>query len=106
MHFLDCALDPANARLWRAGTVVSLRPKSFAVLAYLAERPGQLVTKDELLAAVWPDTAVTDWVLTSCVKELRQALGDDSRHARIIETAHRRGYRFIAEVQQRPRSGT
>jgi len=100
LHFLDCALDSANARLWRGSAAVDLRPKSLAVLAHLADRPGQLVTKAELLAAVWPDTAVTEWVLTSCVKELRQALGDDSRQSRIIKTVHRRGYRFIAAVQQ------
>jgi DNA-binding winged helix-turn-helix (wHTH) protein len=102
LYFADCALDAANGRLWRGGAVINLRPKSLAVLAYLASRPGQLVQKDALLAAVWPGTAVTEWVLTSCVKELRQALGDASRQSRMIETVHRRGYRFIAEVEERP----
>lgn len=99
LFFLGFALDPRNERLYHGDAVIDLRPKSMAVLVYLAARPGQLVTKDELLAAVWPDTAVTDWVLTTCVRELRAALGDDSRQPRVIETVHRRGYRFIAETR-------
>lgn len=96
LHFLDFVFDADDARLWRGGDVINLRPKTLAVLAYLSQRPGQLVTKEELLAAVWADTTVTEWVLTSCVKELRQALGDDSRQPHIIATVHGRGYRFIA----------
>jgi len=53
-------VDAANELLWRDADAIPLRPKSFALLRYLAERPGQLVTKDELLEAVWPDTHVTD----------------------------------------------
>lgn len=98
LRFLGYTLDPANARLSGVGRPIDLRPKSMALLAYLVTRPGQLLTKEELLAAVWPDTAVSDWVLTTCIRELRAALGDDSRRPRIIQTVHRRGYRFIAEV--------
>lgn len=96
--FFDFILDPVRVQLRRGHEGLELRPKTYAVLRYLVEHPGRLVTKQELLAAVWPDTVVTEWVLTSCIKELRQVLGDDSRRSRIIQTAHRRGYRFIAPV--------
>jgi len=89
-------LDRASGRLLRGGTNVPLRRKTFAVLEYLATRPGCLVAKHELLDAVWPATHVSPSVLAGCIRELRQALGDDARAARFIETAHRRGYRFIA----------
>ena len=99
LGFLEYSLDAANARLCRGTDVVALRPKALAVLQHLAEHPGELVTKAELLDAVWTDTAVTDWVLTSSIRELREALGDDARQPRMIETVHRRGYRFIAAIR-------
>src|SRR5438094_9479520 len=89
-------LDRGSGRLLRGGANVPLRRKTFAVLEYLATRPGRLVAKHELLDAVWPATHVTPSVLAGCIRELRQALGDDARDARFVETAHRRGYRFIA----------
>lgn len=92
-------LDPPNQTLFRGEQELRLRPKSFAVLQYLAERPGRLVTKDELLDAVWPDTCVSDAVLKVCVREIRESLGDDQKNPRFIETAHRSGYRFIAEIR-------
>lgn len=89
-------LDRSSGRLLRAGKDVRLRLKTFEVLEYLATRPGRLVSKDELLDAIWPDTHVTPSVLTGCIRELRRALGDDARAARFVETAYRRGYRFVA----------
>jgi predicted ATPase/DNA-binding winged helix-turn-helix (wHTH) protein len=91
-------LDIANQRLWRDEQTVGLSLKAFAVLQHLIERPGQLVTKEELLEAVWPNTFVTDAVLKVRVGELRKALGDEARTPRFIETAQRRGYRFIATL--------
>ncbi|HEU4687956.1 MAG TPA: winged helix-turn-helix domain-containing protein [Vicinamibacterales bacterium] len=91
-------LDRPNRRLHRGASVISLRPKTFAVLDYLVARSGRLVTKDQVLAAVWPETAVTDTVLKVCVREIRDALGDDAEAPRFVETAHRLGYRFIAQV--------
>src|SRR5215207_2328366 len=91
-------LDKANERLLRDSRAIALRPKAFAVLQYLLERPGQLVTKQQLLDAVWPDTFVGDAVLKDSVRQLRDALGDDVKSPRFIETAHRRGYRFIGAV--------
>jgi DNA-binding winged helix-turn-helix (wHTH) protein len=89
-------LDRLSGRLLRGEANVPLRLKAFAVLEYLALHPGRLVPKDELLDAVWPATHVSPSVLCGCIRELRSALGDDARCARFIETAHRRGYRFIA----------
>lgn len=89
-------LDRTSGRLLRGETNVPLRPKVFAVLEYLATRPGRLVARDELLDALWPETHVSPSVLAGCIRELRRALHDEARAARFVETAHRRGYRFIA----------
>src|SRR6185295_5414972 len=93
-------LDLANECLWRGPQAIKLRPKAFAVLHYLLERSGQLVTKEQLLNAVWPDTFVTDAVLKVTIRQLRNSLDDDPSSPRFIETAHRRGYRFIATVKR------
>lgn len=98
LHFEDFRMDLADERLWRDDKHVRLTPKTFAMLRCLAERPGQLVTKKELFDAVWPDTAVSESVLTNCMRELRSALGDQARAPQFIETVHKRGYRFIAEI--------
>ena len=91
-------LDPANAQLWRDDEEIRLRPKTFDVLRYLVDHPGQLVTKEALLDAIWPDVTVGDSLPATSVKELRRALDDDAKSPRFIETVHRRGYRFIASV--------
>ena len=96
--FSSFRLDLRGGRLTRAGTPIPLRPKTWAVLVYLAERPGVLVTKEELLDAVWPDVAVTPDTLTKSIGELRLALGDDATTPRFIETVHRRGFRFIGQT--------
>lgn len=97
-RFPPFRLALADMRLFRGDTPIELRPKTFAVLACLAAHAGQLVTKQGLLDAVWPDVVVGDDVLKGCIRELRDALGDDSTAPRYIQTAHRRGYRFIAEL--------
>src|ERR1043165_4281146 len=78
---------------------VRLTPKALALLSFLAERGGEAVSKDELFAAVWAEATVGDAALVTCIQELRNALRDDARHPRYIETLHRRGYRFIAKLQ-------
>ena len=77
---------------------VHLTPKALALLSFLAERPGEVVTKAELFGAVWPETSVGDAALVTCIQELRKALGDDARRPRYVETLHRRGYRFIGKA--------
>ena len=91
-------LDPPNARLTRGRQAVALQPKAFDVLAYLVRHAGRLVTQDELIRAVWPDTIVGDSSLKSCVRQIRRALGDRVRDPQYIETVHRRGYRFVAPL--------
>jgi len=90
--FSSFRLDLRGGQLTRAGAPIRLRPKTWAVLVYLAQRPGVLVTRDELLDAVWPDVAVTPDTLTKSIGEVRLALGDDSHAPRFIETVHRRGF--------------
>src|SRR6185436_13507730 len=92
------SLDLINECLWRGSEEIKIRPKAFALLNYLLNRSGQLVTKEELLNAVWPETFVGDAVLKVTVRQLREALDDDPKSPRYIETSHRRGYRFIGEV--------
>jgi DNA-binding winged helix-turn-helix (wHTH) protein/predicted ATPase len=91
-------LDVRNERLWRGADDLVLRPKTFGVLSHLVRHAGDLVSRDELLEAVWPGVAVSEAVLTVCIGEIRQALGDEPQAARYVETLHRRGYRFIATV--------
>ncbi len=77
---------------------MSLMPKPFAVLRYLVENPGRLVTHDQLLAAIWPDTYVQPEVLRRYILEIRRALGDSAEAPRFVQTVPKRGYRFIAPV--------
>jgi DNA-binding winged helix-turn-helix (wHTH) protein/predicted ATPase len=90
--------DLRNERLWRGTQELVLRPKTFAVLRCLVEHRDRLMTKEELLNALWPGIAVTDGALMACIRELRKTLGDNPHAPQFIETAHRRGYRFIAPV--------
>ena len=91
-------LDRCDERLWRGPEAIPLPPKTFAVLCCLVTQAGHLVTKEALLEAVWPETAVSEAVITVAMRILRQVLGDPARTPRFIETVHGRGYRFIAPV--------
>ncbi len=100
IHFDPFSLDLANECLWRGSQAIKLRPKAFALLDYLLRRPGQLVTKEKLLDAIWPETFVGEAVLKVAIRQLREALDDDPKCPRFIETAHRRGYRFIGQIAE------
>ena len=91
-------VDLIGQRLWRDGERLHVAPKSLAVLLYLIRERPRVVSKDELLDAVWPDTDVGDAVLKVTVRDIRRLLSDDARQPRYVETAHRRGYRFSAPV--------
>jgi len=96
-------LDTVNQCLWRGWDRtdqerVLLTPRAYALLRYLVEHPGRLLTHAELLDALWPNTHVQPEVLKSHIFEVRTALGDDSKKPLFIETLPRRGYRFIAPV--------
>jgi DNA-binding winged helix-turn-helix (wHTH) protein len=103
-RFHPFQLDKVNQCLWRRTEAgdderTRLTPKAFDVLRYLVEHAGRLVTQDELLNALWPDTFVQPEVLKSHVLEIRHALGDDAKNPQFIETRPRRGYQFIAPVR-------
>lgn len=98
-------LDLRDERLWFDGAPVRLSGKSYALLRVLMERPQTLVTKSDLFDFVWPGVAVSESVLTTAIKELRQGLGDNARNPTIIQTIHRRGYRFMLPVEQRLSGG-
>jgi len=87
--------DPRTGQLSCDSHQAKLTPRAAAVLAVLAERAQELVTKRELFEQVWRGIAVSDDALTSCILELRQALGDNARRPHYIETLHRRGYRLV-----------
>ena len=94
--FLDVTLDVSAERVMRGTTDVKLRPKSFQVLRYLTEHAGRLVTREELLEAIWRDVVVTDESITKCIADIRKALNDDAQQ--VIRTVARRGYVFTPLV--------
>ena len=98
LSFGPYRFSPQTGQLWRGKHEVSLTKKAIALLRYLVERAGQVVAKEELFQTVWTDSVVSDAALTSCVQELRQALHDNARKPRYLETVHRRGFRFIAPL--------
>jgi DNA-binding winged helix-turn-helix (wHTH) protein/tetratricopeptide (TPR) repeat protein/TolB-like protein len=95
----DCfVLDPEAGGLLKNGRPVPLAPKPFETLLLLASRTPRLVSKSELMEALWPGTFVTEDVLVQCIVEIRRVLGDSAREPRFVATVPRRGYRFLAEV--------
>lgn len=95
LRFDAFTLDLRSSTLWRGEAPVSLRPKAFAVLRYLAENAGRVLAKQELIEAVWPHPAVSDDSLVQCMRDVRRALADDER--RIVKTVARRGYLFCLQ---------
>jgi TolB-like protein/Flp pilus assembly protein TadD len=98
VNFGDYRFDFETGRLWSGEREVRLTPKASSVLKVLVTHAGKPVTKEELFTSVWNDTVVSDDALTSCIQELRRALADDSKQPRFIETRHRRGYQFVAQL--------
>ncbi|HTB11670.1 MAG TPA: AAA family ATPase [Bryobacteraceae bacterium] len=102
-------LDTINQCLWRSTEGrgeerITLKPKTYSILAYFVEHPGRLVTQYELLEAVWPGTYVQPEVVKRHIFDLREALGDDSKAPSFLETLPRRGYKFIASVHESERA--
>jgi DNA-binding winged helix-turn-helix (wHTH) protein len=102
LSFPPFHLDLANEQLWRGAELLPLRPKAFQLLRYLAEHSERLVTQEELLKAVWQHTYVSEGLLRGYIRELREVLGDEAKAPQFIETAARRGYRFIASITPTP----
>ena len=94
-------LIPAERRLLRDDTPIELTPKAFDTLVVLVRHAGQLVTKDALMDAVWPDTVVEENYLSVNISKIRTALGETARDAQYIETVVKHGYRFRGEVAVR-----
>jgi TolB-like protein/Tfp pilus assembly protein PilF len=93
-------IEPDLNRASTADKTILIEPKVLEVLICLAERPGDVLSKEKIVKRVWPDTFVSDGILTYSISELRKALGDDARNPHIIETISRKGYRLIAQVIQ------
>src|SRR5262252_2133551 len=96
LYFDKFSLDLARGRLRAGDQDIELRPKTFEVLKYLANRAGHLVAKQELYDAVWPNVIVSDDSIAQCIRELRGKLGDDDHN--LIKTVSRRGYLLDATV--------
>ena len=96
--FGEFQLDAVERRLVRGGAAVHLTPKAHDLLVTLVQHAGHLVTKEALLAAVWPDAFVEEGILAVHISSLRKALGDAHRSSAYIETVARSGYRFVAPV--------
>lgn len=105
-EFDDVRVNSATEEVFKAGQRVTLEPKAYRVLLFLLENRGRLIEKDELLAAIWSETFVTENVLTRQIAILRKALGDQTRNAQYIETVATRGYRFVASVTVKEITGT
>ena len=99
LEFGEFRLDPSTGQLWRNDKEIKLPPRAAALLSALAGRSLQVVSKQELIDRVWHGKAVGDDALTSCVQEVRRALGDDWRRPRFLETRHRRGYRLLVPAR-------
>src|SRR3954467_12689682 len=100
LRFGPFRLDPQGRRLWRGEQETVLTPKALDLLIYLAEHAGTVLSRDQLLDALWPGTYVDDHALSVQIGEIRKALGDGARGSNYVETRHRRGYCFKAEVQR------
>ena len=99
-QFDEFTLDVVKGCVLKAGEEIKLRPKVYETLKYLVEHAGRLISKQELMQAVWPDAFVTDDSLVQCTLELRRALDDRRQH--LLKTVPRRGYLFTAAVNQHP----
>src|SRR5271156_377732 len=97
-QFGEFVLDPVRRTLSRADSPVSLTPKAFDVLLFLVQNPNRVVTKEELLQAVWGDTIVEEGNLTQYISHLRKALDHNLEDTRLIVTIARKGYQFTAPV--------
>ena len=98
-EFEEFRLDASKRLLFRGDEPVPLMPKAFDILLYLVERSGSVAEKDEIMAAIWPDTVVEENNLTQNISALRRALGEKHRENRFIATVPGRGYKFVAEVR-------
>jgi len=100
LYFEDFALDPERRELRRADALVAVEPQVFDLILYLLRERAHVVSKDDLLDAIWNGRAVSDSTLTSRINAARRALGDSGDEQRLIRTVSRKGFRFIGELRQ------
>jgi class 3 adenylate cyclase/DNA-binding winged helix-turn-helix (wHTH) protein/tetratricopeptide (TPR) repeat protein len=100
--FGDYTFDTERYELRRAGTLIKLRPKVFNLLAYLIAHRERVVTKQELHEQLWSEVSVAEATLNTCIRAARQAVGDTGQDQHVIQTLHRRGFRFVAELKEGP----
>src|SRR5262245_42751377 len=102
LRFGDFELDVRSRELRRGSASVRLQEQPLEILRLMLERPGDVITRDELRQRLWPDGTFVDFEhsLNAAIKRLRAALGDDADHPRYVETVPRRGYRFIARSDE------
>src|ERR1700749_1878199 len=101
-RFGDCELSVERIELRRAGQIVDMEPQVFDVLAYLLRHRERVVPKTELLDQIWGNRFVSESALSSRIKSARRAVGDTGRDQRVIKTIYGRGYRFVADANERP----
>jgi len=106
IRFNSFELELKSGELRRDGALIKLQPQPFKALAFLADRAGQVVTREEIQLEIWGDETFVDYEqgVNFCIKQIRAALGDDAKAPRFIETLPRRGYRFIAPVERKERN--
>ena len=102
--FDDCEIDLRRAELRRSGHVVPVEPQVFDLIAFLASRPGEVLSRDDIVKAIWDGRAISESVISTRINAARKALGDDGKSQRIIRTAPRKGYVFVPEVSARDES--
>jgi DNA-binding winged helix-turn-helix (wHTH) protein len=101
-RFGNCVFDSGTRQLWRDGRLATLSPKGIALLELLLERAPKAVSKDQIQASLWPDTFVSDASLTTLISDIRTAIGDPARKARMVRTVHRFGYAFSGPLADDP----
>ena len=100
IRFADVSIDVAAHEVRRSGDLVEVQPQVLAVLVHLIEQRERVVPKEELLDSIWQHRFVTESALTSRIKSVRQAIGDNGRDQRMIRTVHGKGYRFVAALDE------
>lgn len=96
--FDNCVLDLDRRELFRAAQTIAITPKVFDLLVYLAQNRERVVSRDDLIGAVWGGRIVSESTLASHINAVRKAVGDSGQQQRVIRTAARKGFRFVAEI--------
>jgi TolB-like protein/DNA-binding winged helix-turn-helix (wHTH) protein/Tfp pilus assembly protein PilF len=101
-RFNDVEIYIAQQELWRAGKIVHVEPQVFDLLVHLVRNRDRVVSKDELIEAIWQGRIISETALSSCISAARRAVGDNGDHQFLIRTLHKRGFRFVGELRDNP----